>query len=55
MSHTLSLHNICEIHGDVFNDEWMEELELTQPDAATISTTTTDGGTVRDLLVNYVL
>jgi len=47
------LHNICEVHGDVFNDEWMEELELIQPDAATVSTTTTDGATVRDLLVNY--
>jgi len=48
------LHNICEAHGDVFNDEWMEELELTQPDAAAaVSTTTTNGATVRDLLVNY--
>jgi len=25
------LHNICEVHGDVFNDEWMEELELMLP------------------------
>jgi len=47
------IHNICEVHGDVFNDEWTEELELTQPDATTVSITTTDGGTVRDLLVNY--
>jgi len=47
------LHNICEVHGGVFNDEWIEESELTQPDAVTTSTSTTDGGTVRDLLVNY--
>ena len=47
------LHNICEVHGDVFNDEWMEDLDLAQPDVATVSTTTPDGGTVRDLLVNY--
>ena len=37
---------ICVVHGDVFSDEWLEDLDLTQPDA-------TDGGTVRDLLVNY--
>ena len=47
------LHNICEVHGDVFNDEWMEDLDLAQPDVATVSTTTPDSGTVRDLLVNY--
>ena len=42
------LHNICEVHG-----EWMEELELTEPNVASVSTTTTDDSTVRFLLVNY--
>ena len=53
------LHNICEIHGEIFNDEWLEDLDLMQPDEATVLTATADGGTVRDLLViililNYI-
>ena len=34
------LHNICEVHGDIFNDEWLEELDLIQPDDATVLTAT---------------
>ena len=27
------LHNICEVHGDSFNEEWLEESDvLDQPD-----------------------
>ena len=47
------LHNLCEVHGDIFNDDWLEDLDLMQPNDATVSTTTADGGTVTDLLVNY--
>ena len=47
------LHNVCEIHGDEFNEEWLEDLDLVQLDDTHVSTTTQDGGTVRDLLVNY--
>ena len=47
------LHNVCEIHGDEFNEEWLEDLDLVQPDDTHVSTTTQDGGIVRDLLVNY--
>ena len=47
------LHNICEIHGDEFNEEWLEDLDLVQLDDTDVSTTTHDGGTVRDLLANY--
>ena len=47
------LHNICEVHTNIFNDEWLEDLDLMQPDNATVSTATADGGTVRDVLVNY--
>ena len=47
------LHNICEIHGDEFNEEWIEDSELDQPDDTTTPAITQDGGTVRDLLVNY--
>ena len=45
--------HICEVHGDIFNDEWLKNLDLMQPDDATVSTATADGGTVGDLLVNY--
>ena len=47
------LHNICEVHGDIFNDEWLEDLDLMQPDDAIVSTAIADGGTKRYLLVNY--
>ena len=49
------LHNICEVYGDMFNEEWLEDLELEQPENSTSATTTQDGGTVRDLLVNYFI
>ena len=26
------LHNVWEIHGDEFNEEWLEDLDLVQPD-----------------------
>ena len=48
-----TLHNICEVHRDTFNDEWLEDLDLILLDDVTVSTTSVDGGTVRDLLVNY--
>ena len=48
------LHNIYEVQGDVFNEGWLEGLWLEQPEGSTSSTTTKDGGTVRNLLVNYL-
>ena len=48
-----TLHNVCEIQGDEFNEEWLDDLDLVQPDDTHVSTTTQGGGTVRDLLVNY--
>lgn len=47
------LHNICKIHGDEFNEECLEDSDLVQTDDTHVLTTTQDGGTVRDLLVNY--
>ena len=43
----------CEIHGDEFNEQWLDDLDLNQPGDTHVSTTTQDGGTVRNLLVNY--
>ena len=45
------LHNVCEIHGGDFNEEWLDDLDLDQPGDTHTSTTTQDGGTVRNLLV----
>ena len=53
-----TLNNICEIHGDVFNEEWLEDCECeedaTQPNATSTSTTTSpDSEEVRELLISY--
>ena len=55
-----TLHNICEVHGDVFDEEWLEDCESdedgTQPTATTCSTSTStcpDSEEVREVLVNY--
>ena len=47
-----TLHNICEIHGDTFNEEWMGEETLSVQ--AIISNSFTDtGSNVRDVLIEY--
>ena len=45
------LHNVCEIHNDTFNEEWLQDVDLTQPDDTSSSTTAACGSTARDLLV----
>ena len=48
------LHNLCEVHGDLFNDRWMEESQLEQPPSpATSSLPTSQARAVRDTLVQY--
>jgi len=37
------LHNICEIDGDEFNEEWIEDSELDQPDDTTTPAITQNG------------
>ena len=55
-----TLHNICEIHGDEFNDEWMQECESnaeagTQPNSSNVTSTSScpDGEEIREILINY--
>ena len=48
------LHNVYDIHGHEFKEQWLEDLDIVQPDDVHVSTTTQDGGIVRDLLVNYL-
>ena len=49
------LHNMCEIHGDTFNELWMEDVNnLEQPVSAGTSAVTTDGAkSIRHALVMY--
>ena len=53
-----TLHNICEVHGDEFDQQWLEEPSnqpLPQPDNPNMQTTDhADGSDVRDLCVVYV-
>ena len=41
------LHNVCEVHGDSFNESWMEEHfdVLEQPPSAGTITVTSDAAT----------
>ena len=55
-----TFHNICEIHGDEFNDEWMQECESnaedgTQPNSSNVTSTSScpDGEEIREILINY--
>ena len=53
------LHNICEIHGDVFDDSWLEELQTLDFQEPITSTTAGDNDEedakdIRQALVNYV-
>ena len=49
-----TLHNICEIHGDTFNDEWLtEDTSLADQEAAPSTSNTDSGNDVRDALVEY--
>ena len=47
------LHNICEIHNGTFNEEWLQDVDLSQPDDTTSSATATSGNSMRDLLLTY--
>ena len=35
------LHNMCEIHGDTFNEEWLEDVNMEESDKTQSSATTT--------------
>ena len=54
-----TLHNICEVHGDGFNDEWMDGIaEQTTQDSTASRTTTTlnstgDSESIRETLMAY--
>ena len=52
------LHNVCEIHGDAFNEEWLEDINTEESDGTQSSATTTSGNSgyasaIRSALVQY--
>ena len=52
-----TLHTICEVHGDEFDQQWLEEPsnhQLPQPDNPTVHAIDhADSSDVRDLFVTY--
>ena len=52
------LHNMCEVHGDTFNDLWLEHVDMyTQPEASSTggsaSTVSSTAAVIREALVQY--
>ena len=51
------LHNICEIHGETFDDDWLEEALVAQQQQPHIATQDEDSitgpDTIRETLVQY--
>ena len=49
------LHNLCEVHGDSFNEEWLEESDvLDQPENDVNSQVHSGAGSdLRTVLMNY--
>ena len=50
------LHNMCEIHHDSFNEEWLQEIDLDQPEqhTSTESSTSHGGDLIRTILLEYL-
>lgn len=54
------LHNVCEVHGDKFNDDWLLEVDtqMAQPDdqqssSSAQSVRVSGGDQVREILIDY--
>ena len=51
------LHNVCEIHGESFNEAWLHEIqgsELQQPNPGSVRDSNGDRPKhIRDVLVSY--
>ena len=49
-----TLHNICEIHGDSFDEHWLEGVEVTREAEANDGTTQSESGdSIRRALMSY--
>lgn len=50
------LHNMCEVHGDTFNDLWLEDIEMypqPKPSPSGCSAVSSTATAIRDALVKY--
>ncbi len=49
-----ALHNICEVHGDSFDEDWLEGVEITRETEASDGTTQSESGdSIRRALMSY--
>ena len=50
-----TLHNICEVHGDLFDEHWLEGVEVTsEVEANDVSATQSESGdSIRQALMSY--
>ena len=60
MSHTSSQHvafsTTCEVHGDFFNELWLEDVDMaSQPEVLHSSGNDTSAKDIRDALVKYYM
>ena len=52
-----TLHNICEIHGDVFDDDWLEGVDHEGENVnreQNDENVNTDGKTIRRAIINWL-
>ena len=47
------LHNICEVHGEAFNEVWLDDVHSDQPTSATTTGTSSAAEDIRNTLVQY--
>jgi len=45
------LHNVCEVHGDTFNELWLEGIHLDEPTAPASTSSTSAAANIRNTLV----
>ena len=51
------LHNICEIHNDTFNEEWLQDMNEDGADTIAASSSNSVGSCndIRDTLIEYFI
>jgi hypothetical protein len=49
-----ALHNVCEVNGDSFDEDWLEGVEITRETEANDGTTQSESGdSIRRALMSY--
>ena len=47
------LHNVCEVHGEAFNDVWLDDVHSDHPASTTTAITSSAAEDIRNTLVQY--